>query len=208
MGLRNAVVEEAIGLADALARRHAHSAENAEDLRQVARLALIGAVDRFDPDRGIGFAAFAIPTIVGEIKRYFRDRTWSVRVPRALQERLLQTRQATPMLTQRLGRTPTVGDLARHLGTSEQEIRDSLGCDTARTAVSLQTPVPSGELGDLLGTADPDLAMVDTRESLRPLLARLPNRERGILATRYDENLTNRRSPRASTCSRCTCLGC
>ncbi|MEV6520745.1 SigB/SigF/SigG family RNA polymerase sigma factor [Longispora sp. NPDC051575] len=189
--LRADVISAALPMADRLARRFAHRGEALEDLVQVARVALVRCVDGYDATRGPGFTAYAVPCIAGELKRHFRDRAWSVRVPRRLQETRLELNQAVGLLGQRLGRTPTVTDLAGYLGLSEDDVRAGRDCAAAYTAVSLQSPVDSGaELGDLLGAEDRELEVVETRESLRPLLARLSGRERRILALRFGEDLT------------------
>ncbi|GIG56568.1 hypothetical protein Lfu02_09400 [Longispora fulva] len=189
--LRERAISAALPVADRIAHRFAHRGEALEDLVQVARVALVRCVDGYDPARGPGFTAYAVPCIAGELKRHFRDRAWSVRVPRRLQETRLELNQAVALLGQRLGRTPTVTDLAGYLGITEEDVRAGQDCAAAYTAVSLQAPVDSGaELGDLLGAEDHALDVVETRESLRPLLARLSGRERRILALRYGEDLT------------------
>ncbi|WP_412543135.1 SigB/SigF/SigG family RNA polymerase sigma factor [Longispora sp. K20-0274] len=189
--VREEVISVALPIADRLARRFAHRGEPVEDLVQVARLALVRCVDGYEPGRGPGFTAYAVPCVAGELKRYFRDRAWSMRVPRRLQETRLELNQTVGLLGQRLGRTPTVADLARHLGISENEVRDGQNCAAAYRAVSLQASMDSGvELGDSLGAEDHALDVVETRETLRPLLARLSGRERLILALRFGEDLT------------------
>ncbi|MDT5035164.1 MAG: polymerase sigma-B factor, partial [Micromonosporaceae bacterium] len=128
------------------------------------------------------------------IKRHFRDRTWSIRVPRRLQELRLEITKVTGMLSQQLGRSPTIADLARHLGVREEDVLEGLDSGHAYRALSLQSPVPgeepTTELGDLIGGLDPDLAQIEDREALRPLIARLPQREQKIIAMRFFGNLT------------------
>jgi RNA polymerase sigma-B factor len=196
--LRGRVIEWYLPLAQHLARRFTGRGESAEDLAQVATIGLIKAVDGFDPERGVEFTGYAVPTIVGELKRHFRDKGWSMRVPRRLQELKLAIGNATAALTQDLGRSPTVADLAERLGLTEDEVLEGLESANAYTAISLSTPVGGAdgaddggtEIGDLLGDLDPAMARVEDRAALRPLIARLPERERGILAMRFFQNMT------------------
>lgn len=149
---------------------------------------------RFDPTRGIEFASYAIPTVVGEIKRHFRDRTWDVRVPRRLQERRMAIAEANNSLTQLLGRSPTVADIARHLDLTEEEVLEGLEGARAYNAVSLSTPIGDGtssrELGDTLGGDDNELALAELKVALTSALARLDDRERKVVALRFHGNLT------------------
>ncbi|WP_018349882.1 SigB/SigF/SigG family RNA polymerase sigma factor [Longispora albida] len=189
--LRNAIVERAIGLADRLARRFNRRGEPAEDLAQVARLALIRAVDGYRPSQGGGFTRYAVPTIAGELKRHFRDKTWSVRVPRQLQEVRLALNTAEPALSQELGRTPTTADLAAQLGVAESSVHEGRSCAAAYSAVSLQAPAESGtQIADTLGMPDPGMELVEVRQTLLPLLRELPPREQRILALRFGSELT------------------
>ena len=197
--LRDRVIEWYLPLAEHLARRFTGRGESSEDLTQVATIGLIKAVDGFDPDRGVEFTGYAVPTIVGELKRHFRDKGWSMRVPRRLQELKLAIGNATTALTQELGRSPTVADLAARLEISEDEVLEGLESANAYTAISLSTPVGSGagagedagtEIGDLLGDLDPAMARVEDRAALRPLIARLSERDRAILSMRFFQNMT------------------
>jgi RNA polymerase sigma-B factor len=176
-----------------LARRYRNRGEPLDDLVQVATVGLIKAVDGYDPERGVPFHNYAVPTMIGEIKRHFRDKGWALRVPRRLQElRLRISREAGP-LTQRLGRPPTVADLAADLGEPEEDIIAGLACAPAYRTLSLQVPVhgaEGAELIDVLGDADPLLEGVEQRAALRPLIARLPLRERRILMMRFFGNMT------------------
>src|SRR5215216_3656872 len=176
-------------LAEHLAHRFSNRGEPVEDLIQTATVGLIKAVDKFDPDRGVEFAAYAVPTIVGEIKRHFRDHTWDVRVPRRLQELRLVIGEAAGTLAQQLGRSPTIADLASHLNLTEEEVIEGLEGARAYHAVSLQTPAPTGdrgtELGDLLGAEDSDLELAELRVALAPALATLTEREQRILIMRF-----------------------
>ncbi|MDR1999542.1 MAG: SigB/SigF/SigG family RNA polymerase sigma factor, partial [Frankiaceae bacterium] len=154
---------------------------------------LIKSIDRFDLARGVEFSTYATPTIVGEIKRHFRDKGWAVRVPRRLQERRAALSAAAGELTHELGRSPTVGELCARLGLSEDEVLGGLESANAQTAISLEAAADAGgrqSIGDTLGQLDAELESVEYRESLRPLLAALPPRERTILMLRFFGNQT------------------
>src|SRR5690349_11991103 len=182
--LRERAIEAWLPLGRHLAQRFHGRGEPLDDLVQIATVGLIKAIDRFDPEYGNDFAAYAVPTIVGEIKRDFRDRTWDVRVPRRLQELKLDINEATSTLSQQLGRSPTVADLAEYLKRTEEDIIEGLEGARAYSAVSLQTLVGAGidgtELGDLFGQDDPDLALAEFRASLGPALDALSPREQRI----------------------------
>ena len=161
----------------------------------MALLALIHAVERFDPDRGVGFATFASRTIEGEVKRYFRDRTWSVRPPRRAQELHLRIRRADEELHQRLGRAPTMHDLAAEVDASVDQVIEALDAGSAHRATSLDQPQrddgDSGVIGDrLLGASDRGYVDVDQQLVVRQLLAELPEREREVMRLRFFENLS------------------
>jgi RNA polymerase sigma-B factor len=192
--LRGAAIEAWLPLAKHLAQRFHGRGEPLDDLVQIATVGLIKAIDRFDPEYGNDFAAYAVPTIVGEIKRHFRDRTWDIRVPRRLQELKLDINEATSTLSQRLGRSPTVCDIAEYLQRSEDEIIEGLEGARAYSAVSLQTLVGGGidgtELGDLFGVEDTELALAEFRASLGPALDSLSEREQRIVILRFFGNLT------------------
>jgi len=192
--VRERLVEMYLPLAEHLARRFRYRGELFEDLVQVASLALLKSIDGFDHNRGAAFTSYAIPMIVGELKRHFRDKGWDVRVPRRLQELRLEIGKVSGDLAQRLGRSPTVADLAAHLHVSDEEIIEAIDCSQAYRALSLHAPVTGdesgGELVDLLGGADPGLETVENRAALRPLLARLPEREQRIIAMRFFGNMT------------------
>ncbi len=193
---RDELVTVHLPLVHYLARRFRDRGEPLEDLVQVGTIGLIKAVDRFDPARGVEFSTYATPTIVGEIKRHFRDTGWAIRVPRRLQELRISLGQATAELSQRSGRAPTIGELAAHLGISEDDVIEGLEGAQAYSTSSLDAPVGGGEddgaqvLSDRLGGEDPDLEGVEYRESLKPLLAALPSRERRILAMRFFHGMT------------------
>jgi RNA polymerase sigma-B factor len=176
------------------AARYRHSGEPMQDLTQIAMVGLIQAVDRFDPKRGTAFRHFAAATIAGELKHHFRDRGWSVRVSRHIQELHLLIRQAEPELTQRLGRVPTTADLAAHLNLTESEAVAARGAGDAYTARSLNWRARDGddatELGDRWGSEDRAIDLVADRESLRLALRLLPETLKLVLALRFFENLT------------------
>jgi RNA polymerase sigma-B factor len=189
---RDDLVRFALPFAGRLARRYRGRGEPLEDLEQVARLGLVNAVDRYDPERG-SFTAYAAITIVGEIKRHFRDRTWGVHVPRRLRDLILEVGQATAALTSELSRSPTVSELAQRLDTPEPEILAALESAAGYSPASLNAPVggeSSAEFGDLVGASDTDLESVDDRVTVSGLLGRLPWRERRILAMRFYGNQT------------------
>jgi RNA polymerase sigma-B factor len=191
--LRTRTVEAWLPLAQHLARRYAGRGEPSDDLVQVAVVGLIKALDRYESDRGVDFGYFAIPTIVGELKRHFRDRTWSIRVPRRLQELRLEITAANNVLSHTLGRSPTVADIATYLKVSEEDVLEGLEGARAYTATSLSTPIGDegdGSLGDTLGGEDHGFALTDLRLSLGPAVARLDEREQRIITLRFYGNLT------------------
>ena len=189
--LRERAIEAWLPLARHLARRYGHRGDLADDLQQVAVVGLIKAVDRFQADRGVAFAGFAVPTIVGEIKRHFRDRTWAVRVPRRLQELRLAITAANAELTHLLGRSPTVTDVAAHLSLTEEEVLEGLEGAHAYHATSLSTPLGAEDgltLGDTLGGPDAGFELTEMRVALGPALALLDERDRTILSMRFYGN--------------------
>ncbi len=191
---RDQLIELHLPLVEYLARRFRNRGEPYDDLVQVATIGLIKSIDRFDLDRGVEFTTYATPTIVGEVKRHFRDKGWTIRVPRRLQELKLSLTKATADLSQRQGRSPTVAELAKHLDVSEEEILEGLQSANAYSAVSLDAPDGSDEdspaVADSLGGVDDALEGVEYRESLKPLLERLPPREKRILLLRFFGNKT------------------
>jgi RNA polymerase sigma-B factor len=191
--LRSELVELHLPLAEYLARRFGNRGEPHEDLVQVATIGLIKAVDRFDLARGVAFSTYATPTIVGEIKRHFRDRGWTIRVPRRLQEIQAVINQAVSDLGQELGRSPTVSELATRVGMSEEEILEGLESANAYSPLSLDAPDPNGELGaviEQLGDYDDALDAVVDRETVKPLLDQLDPRAKRILLLRFFRNMT------------------
>lgn len=193
---RDELVTIHLPLVEHLARRFRDRGEPHDDLVQVGTIGLIKAVDRFDQDRGVEFSTYATPTIVGEIKRHFRDRGWSIRVPRRLQELRQHIGVATAELSQKSGRSPTVAELAAALELSEEEILE--GLESAQAYSTLSIDSAGGGDGDseptslteTLGSEDEALEGVEYRESLKPLLAALTERERQIIMMRFFKNMT------------------
>ncbi|MDQ1703064.1 MAG: polymerase sigma-B factor [Frankiaceae bacterium] len=192
--IRDELVEMHLPLVEYLARRFRNRGEPLDDLIQVATIGLIKSVDRFDLERGVEFSTYATPTIVGEIKRHFRDKGWAIRVPRRLQELKLALTKATQELSQRNGRSPTVAELAGHLKMTEEEVLEGLESANAYSAVSLDAPDggddDSPSVQDTLGITDEAIEGVEYRESLKPLLEKLPPREKKILLLRFFGNMT------------------
>ena len=190
--VRNRIVEQYTGLAIALARRFENRGEPLDDLIQVASMALVGAVERFDPNQGAAFSSFATPTVLGELKRHFRDKTWSVRVPRGVKELHLRVSPAVAELHAELGRAPTIPELAANLGAAEEDVIEAMEAGAAYKPTSLTAPDPEGERSDerILGRPDPEFAQVEARMTVRSLMAKLPERERNIVYLRYFEDLT------------------
>ncbi|SDY44414.1 RNA polymerase sigma-B factor [Amycolatopsis xylanica] len=192
--VRHQLVTEFLPVAEHIAYRFTGRGEPREDLLQVARIGLINAVDRFQPDRGSDFLSFAVPTIMGEVRRHFRDTGWAVRVPRRLKELHLSLSQGSSTLSQRLGRAPTPTELAEHLGLDVDEVREGLLAGNAYQTLSVDKPIFSDSetmsLADTLGEDDLDLVNVENHEALQPLLRELPARERSILVMRFFGNMT------------------
>jgi RNA polymerase sigma-B factor len=191
--LRDEMTRYCLPFASRLARRYRGRGEALEDLEQVARLGLVKAIDRYDPERG-SFTAYAVITISGEIKRHFRDKTWGVHVPRRVQDLSLEVGHASMVLTNALSRKPTVAELAEQLKVSEEAVLEALESSAGYSPASLNAPVPggdgAGEFGDQLGGADLDLELVDDKITVAGLLLRLPARERRMLAMRFYGNRT------------------
>ncbi|MGB8021983.1 MAG: SigB/SigF/SigG family RNA polymerase sigma factor [Candidatus Nanopelagicales bacterium] len=194
LAARDELVTMHLPLAAFLARRFRDRGEHLDDLTQVATIGLLKAVDRFERDRGVEFSTFATPTITGEIKRHFRDKGWAIRVPRRLQELRMSIGRATAELSQGTGHSPTVGELAAHLGVTEDEVLEGMESAQAYATLSLDAGSDSTDEGasiaDTLGTDDPSLVDVDNRATLNPALATLPPRERRIIQMRFYENMT------------------
>jgi len=189
--LRDRLTEEHVGFADYLARRFAHRGEPLDDLRQVAMVGLLKAIERFDPELGNTFTTFAAPTIVGELKRHFRDRTWAVRVPRQLQELSLEIERARTELGHELGRPPRLDEIAAFLDATEEEVLEGMDAASVYRLRSLDAPTDD-EFGrsERVGGEDAELTSADDRLMIRELIADLPEREREIVYLRYFEGLT------------------
>ncbi len=195
IAFRERLVEQFIGLVEFLARRFRNRGEPLEDLVQVGTIGLLKAIDRFDLDREVEFSTYATPTIVGELKRHFRDKGWAVRVPRRLQELHLELTKIVAQLGHDLGRSPTVPEIAQAAGTSEEEVLEGLEIAQAYNFTSLDAPIDTEEGGttsfaDQLGTSDEHLENLEYRASLAPEMAKLPERERHILYLRFFKGLT------------------
>lgn len=192
--LRKEVVAAWIPMAERLATRFRNRGEAVEDLKQVAALGLVKAVDRYDPERGTAFASFAVPTVVGEVKRHFRDHLWGLHVPRRVQELRNRVRTARNELTQSIdGRGPTVAEIAAHANLSEEEVLLGLEAIDSFSTMSLDAELPGSEgytLVDTLGLPDPGMDAVVDRESVKPRLRQLPERERTILYLRFFDDMT------------------
>jgi len=192
---RDLLIERFLPLARKLARRYVRSTEPYEDLVQVASLGLVKAVERFDPQRGFAFTSFAVPTIVGELKRYFRDTGWALHVDRGAQERARKVTDAQEQLSVRTGRPPSLDELAQYLETTVEDVLDGLQTAEAYGAVSLDAPL-GGEEDDVssrveaIGDADQRLELVDEQATIFAAAKHLPARERQILYLRFGEDLT------------------
>jgi RNA polymerase sigma-B factor len=185
---RDSVVAAYQGLAYSLAARFSQRGEELDDLNQVALIGLLKAIERFDPDRGAELTTFATATILGELKRHLRDRGWSVRLPRRIHDLHLRAQQAIDELTQELGRSPTILELAGRLGEAVEDVVEALDAGGLRHNASLEAPLSPGDdhsLTSRLGSGDQRLAEVDGRLALNPLLERLPARQRQILKLRF-----------------------
>ncbi|MFD4575445.1 SigB/SigF/SigG family RNA polymerase sigma factor [Streptomyces sp. NPDC058417] len=195
--LRDEIVTAWLPMAHRIASRFRERGESLEDLKQVAALGLVKAVDRFDPERG-AFESYAVPTVTGEIKRHFRDRMWALRVPRRVQELRNKVRLARRDLAQRPGAPePSVADIAAHTGLTEEEVGAGLEALDSFSTLSLDAELPAGDdgysLADTLGGPDASFDTVVDRESARESLRRLPERERAILYMRFFEDMTQSR---------------
>jgi RNA polymerase sigma-B factor len=192
--LRNELVEEHMRLAEFLARRFVHRGEPLDDLRQVALVGLLKAVERFEPDRGLQFSSFAMPTIVGELKRHFRDRGWAVRVPRRVQELHLELDRTIAALSQELGRPPTPREIAARAGVQEEDVLESMEASSLYRLPSIDAirsgDDAAGAPAERLGEVDSEMGAVDNRLAVGELLSLLPEREQTIVYLRFFEGLT------------------
>ena len=186
--LQDALVRGFRPVAHHIARRFARRGEPVEDLEQVALIGLLRALERYDPTRGSAFLSFAVPTMMGEVRRHFRDHAWTVRTPRGVQERYLHVGDATATLAQETGRAPTTAEVAERLGTTVDDVLAVAAVGASYRPDSLDRPLTGGDDArpvDLMGDADPELDHVATRSVVRGMVARLPERERTVLVLRY-----------------------
>jgi RNA polymerase sigma-B factor len=192
---RDKIVERCLPLADHIARRFEGRGEPRDDLVQVARVGLVNAVVRFNVETGSDFVSFAVPTIMGEVRRHFRDNSWSVKVPRRLKELHLRLGAATADLSQRLGRAPTASELASELDMDRNEVVEGLVAGSSYNTLSIDSAGGNDDddaraIADTLGDVDASLDRIENREALRPLLEALPERERMVLVLRFFEGMT------------------
>ena len=193
---REAIIERCLPLADHIARRFRNRGEPLEDLVQVARIGLIQAVNRFDAGNGADFLAFAVPTVMGEVRRYFRDHGWSVKVPRRLKELGLQLKRSREELSQQLGRAPTASEIASHLAIDREEVvQAEIACSAYSTFSTDASDLGAGDderpsVIDSFGALDANLDKVIDVETVRPLLMALPERQQTVLMLRFFENMT------------------
>lgn len=192
--VRNELVTGHLPLAEHIAQRFSGRGTPKEDLVQVATVGLINAVDRFQPDQGSDFLSYAVPTVMGEVRRHFRDASWSMRVPRRLKELHLAVAGASTKLAQKLGRAPTPAEIGEHLNISREEVYQGIEAGQAYHTSSLDEPITNDgdgmPLGESIGEDDSGLEGVENHEALQPLIKALPPRERRILALRFFYNMT------------------
>ena len=190
---REELVERHLPLVRSLARRYAGRGELIEDIEQVGAIGLIKAIDRYELDRDVALTTYATPNVVGEIKRHFRDRGWTIRIPRALQELNVKMSGAVERLTVRLGRSPTIAELAKELDATPEQVLEAVEAGSAYSPVSLSASPGNEEdldLMEVIGTEDEGYARSEERASLEPALGELPEREQKILRMRFEEGLT------------------
>ncbi|OMC23242.1 SigB/SigF/SigG family RNA polymerase sigma factor [Mycobacterium sp. SP-6446] len=192
---RERIVARCLPLADHVARHFGRRGESLDDLTQVARLGLMNAINRFDPAKGPSFIGFAIPTMMGEVRRYFRDYSWGMRVPRRLRELHIQISRTSADLVQTLGRAPTASELSHALGVPREEVIECLVAGDAYQLESLDAPVGDGSgkprlVADAIGAIDPQIDHITNREAVRVLVSALPQREREVLHMRFFESMT------------------
>jgi RNA polymerase sigma-B factor len=192
---RRRLIERYLPLARSLARRYDGRGESLDDLVQVASLALVKAIDRFEPERGLSFSSYAVPTMLGELRRYFRDSGWALHVPRAMQERVLAVNAAVERLSGELGRSPSPKLVADEVNLPVEEVLEAIAANAAFEPASLDAPLRSSEgeseiLAGTLGEQDGRYELIEDRASIGPALKALPERERLILQLRFVEDLT------------------
>jgi RNA polymerase sigma-B factor len=193
---REELIRRFLPLARQLARRYERADEPLEDLVQVASMGLVKAVERFDPSRGTAFSSFAVPTILGELKRYFRDVGWAVHVPRGMQERALEVNRAVTELSRQLGRSPNPAELAEFTGLGPEEVLEAMEAAVAYESVSLEAPRSDGDADsgsgvvDRIGHEEPGYELAEYAAALAPQLRALPERDRLVLQMRFGEDMT------------------
>lgn len=195
LAARRELIERYLSLARSLARRYDGRGESFDDLVQVASLGLVKAIDRFEADRGLSFSSYAVPTMLGELRRYFRDTGWALHVPRAMQERVLQVNVAVERLSGELGSSPSPQQVADELNLPVEEVLEAIEANTAYATTSLDTPVRSSDddghtIAETFGATDDRFELVEGRASISQALKTLPERERLILHLRFVEDLT------------------
>ena len=202
---RDAIIERSLPLADHIARRYGGRGEPLDDLVQAARVGLVSAVNRFDVDNGADFLSFAVPTVMGEVRRHFRDYGWAIKVPRRVKELQPQLIRGRAELSQRLGRAPNASEIADHLGIDRTVVVDATIGGGNYSTMSTDMPLGPGDddrpFGDTLGDVDPNLDKVLDVETVRPLIAALPERHRTVLTLRFFENLTQTQIAERIGCS-------
>jgi RNA polymerase sigma-B factor len=191
---REALVERFLPLARQLARRYQRGGEPLDDLVQVASLGLLKAIDRFEPSRDTAFSSFAVPTILGELKRHFRDRGWSVRVPRDLQEMAVRVDRVAEDLSRTLGRAPTPAEIGTHIGATTEQVLEAREAAGAYRAISLDRPRDDDDedagMADTMGVEDPGFGLAEDAATVERLMGVLSDREREVLRLRFAEDLT------------------
>ena len=202
---REAIVERSLPIADHIARRFSNRGEPLDDLVQAARVGLVNAVNRFDVETGSEFLSFAVPTMMGEVRRHFRDYGWAVKVPRRLKDLQRQLVQAREELSQRLGRAPTAAEIADHLGIDRELVAEGVIAGSSYSTLSTDTQAGPDDqytpVGETLGDVDPNLDAVIDLETVRPLIAAMPDRQRTVLMLRFFENLTQTQIAERIGCS-------
>jgi RNA polymerase sigma-B factor len=189
------LIERYLPLARSLARRYERRGESLDDLVQVASLGLVKAIDRFDPERGLSFSSYAVPTMLGELRRYFRDSGWALHLPREMQERVLKVNTAVERLSGKLGRSPSPQEVADELNACVEDVLEAIAANAAYYTASLDTPLRSGNdesqtIAETFGEKDERFELVEDSASIGPALKTLPERERLILHLRFVEDLT------------------
>jgi RNA polymerase sigma-B factor len=188
---RSELVEMHQPLVHHIARRYADRGEPFDDVFQVGNLGLISAVDRFDPERGVAFSSFAVPTITGAIRRHFRDATWALKVPRRVQESRSKIHTACDVLTQELGRSPTIHEIAERCDMDAHDVLDSLELSRARETTPIDTPISDGSsIADRIGDSDHALGEIEDKETVRRLLDSLPKHDREVVVMRFFDGMS------------------